>query len=257
MKLLKLFVAFLLMTAVAFGQGKKDNASKKDTKEKKPAGLELKTQTDSVSYAIGQNVYMSLKNDPNLSVDIDILIQSVIDAKNGKPILPQESVIQVLTALNQRMQAKQAETMKAQQEQRKAEMAPLIEKNKREQAQFLHDNQSKEGVKTTASGLQYKVLVAGPGSGPTPKDTSKVRVHYKGTLIDGKEFDNSYKRNQPAEFPLNQVIKGWTEALQLMHVGDKYELYIPYELAYGEEGRGETIPPASLLIFEVELLNIL
>jgi FKBP-type peptidyl-prolyl cis-trans isomerase len=249
MKFLRIFTILLLIASVAFGQ------AKKDAKENKPVALELKTQGDSVSYAIGQNIYQSLK-DPALECNYDILMQSILDAKNEKSILPKEKVIQVLTSLNQRMQAKQAAEQQAQAEQKKAEMGPLIEKNKKEGAQFLHDNKTKEGVKTTASGLQYKVLVAGPGTGPTPKDTSRVKVHYKGTFLDGNEFDSSYKRNQPAEFPLNQVIKGWTEGLQLMHVGDKYQFFIPYELAYGEEGRGDAIPPASVLIFEVELLEI-
>jgi len=135
-----------------------------------------------------------------------------------------------------------------------AELAPVIEKNKKEGEAFLDENKKKDGVQVTASGLQYKVIQMGNGEKPT--ETSTVKVHYKGTLIDGKEFDSSYKRNQPAEFPLNQVIKGWTEGLQLMPVGSKFEFYIPYNLAYGEEGREPVIPPASVLIFEVELLDI-
>lgn len=249
MKLTRILFFVLLSVTVMFGQNKTQQKSKD-----KP-GFGLKTQSDSVSYAIGQNILQSLK-EPSLNCNFNVLLQSLKDGMEGKSLLKEEDVIKVLTELNKRMQEKQAEQMKAQEEKRKAELGPIIEKNKKESTTFLEENKKKEGVKTTASGLQYKVLVAGPGTGPTPKDTSKVKVHYRGTLIDGKEFDSSYKTNQPAEFPLNRVIKGWTEGLQLMHVGDKFEFYIPWELAYGEMGRGETIPPASVLIFEVELLEI-
>ena len=119
---------------------------------------------------------------------------------------------------------------------------------------WLADNAKKEGVKTTDSGLQYKVLKEGTGPQPTAADT--VTVHYVGKLIDGKEFDSSVKRGQPATFPLGNVVKGWTEGLQLMKVGGKYELYIPYELAYGPQGRPPTIPPYATLVFEIELLSI-
>jgi FKBP-type peptidyl-prolyl cis-trans isomerase len=126
-------------------------------------------------------------------------------------------------------------------------------KSKKEGEDFLAANKSKEGVKTTASGLQYKVLKE--GKGPKPKSTDTVKVHYRGTLLDGTEFDSSYKRGEPVEFPLDQVIKGWTEGLQLMPAGSKYQFWIPANLAYGEPGnRG--IPPNSTLIFEVELLEI-
>ena len=125
---------------------------------------------------------------------------------------------------------------------------------KAENEKFLADNKTKEGVKTTASGLQYKVIKEGKGKIPT--ETSRVKVHYKGTLIDGTEFDSSYKRNEPATFGVNQVIKGWTEALKLMPVGSKWELYIPQELAYGDRQTGGQIKPFSTLIFEVELLDI-
>jgi len=119
---------------------------------------------------------------------------------------------------------------------------------------FLQENAKKPGVKSTASGLQYKVVVEGTGKKPSASDT--VEVHYRGTTIDGKEFDSSYKRGQSISFPLNRVIAGWTEGLQLMPVGSKYELYIPYQLAYGERGAGGAIPPFAALIFEVELLGI-
>ena len=125
---------------------------------------------------------------------------------------------------------------------------------KAENEKFLADNKTKEGVKTTASGLQYKVIKEGKGEIPT--ETSRVKVHYKGTLIDGTEFDSSYKRNEPATFGVNQVIKGWTEALKLMPVGSKWELYIPQELAYGDRQTGGQIKPFSTLIFEVELISI-
>mgnify|MGYP000349334551 CR=1 FL=1 len=121
--------------------------------------------------------------------------------------------------------------------------------------QFLEENAKKEGVVTTASGLQYKVIREGDGAKPTASD--EVEVHYRGTLIDGTEFDSSYKRGQPLTFPLSRVIAGWTEGVQLMPIGSKYEFYIPYNLAYGEKGAGGLIPPYAALIFEVELLRIL
>lgn len=121
--------------------------------------------------------------------------------------------------------------------------------------QFLEENAKKEGVVTTASGLQYKVIREGDGAKPTASD--EVEVHYRGTLIDGTEFDSSYKRGQPLTFPLSRVIAGWTEGVQLMPIGSKYEFYIPYNLAYGEKGAGGLIPPFAALIFEVELLRIL
>jgi FKBP-type peptidyl-prolyl cis-trans isomerase FklB len=127
------------------------------------------------------------------------------------------------------------------------------EKNKKEGEAFLAENKKKDGVKTLPSGLQYKVLAEGKGK--TPKATDTVTVHYRGTLTDGTEFDSSYKRNQPASFPVNGVIKGWTEALQLMKEGSKWQLFIPASLAYGEPGR-PGIPPNSVLIFDVELISV-
>ena len=119
---------------------------------------------------------------------------------------------------------------------------------------YTIDNKKKESVVTTASGLQYKVITEGTGA--SPKSTDTVSVHYKGTLINGKEFDSSYRRGQPASFPVNGVIKGWTEALQLMKVGSKWQLFIPSELAYGEQGAGGVIPPNATLVFEVEVISI-
>ena len=253
MKPLKVVLIILLGLSVTFAQNKNQTKEKSPSKSKAQSSVTLKTQGDSVSYAIGQNIFQNL-TDPFLQMNFNVLIKSIQDAMNGKSDMTQEKVMEVLTALNKRGQERQAAMQKAEDEKKKTEMAPIIEKNKKNGEAFLAENKNKEGVKTTASGLQYKVLVS--GTGPSPKDTSKVKVHYAGKLLDGKEFDSSYKRNQPSEFPLNQVIKGLTEGLQLMHVGDKFEFYIPYQLAYGEEGRGETIPPASVLIFEIELIEI-
>jgi FKBP-type peptidyl-prolyl cis-trans isomerase FklB len=130
----------------------------------------------------------------------------------------------------------------------------VMSKNKKAGEEFLAKNKSNEGIVTTASGLQYKVLVAGTGA--KPKATDTVDCHYEGRLIDGTVFDSSYRRGQSAQFPVNGVIPGWVEALQLMPVGSKWQLYIPSELAYGEYGAGETIEPNSTLIFDVELLGI-
>ncbi len=199
----------------------------------------LQTDDQKASYAIGQQIGQNMKTQ-GVSVDVDVLSMSIADVLAGKPsrLSPQE-MQDALQKLQARMMAE---------EQKKGQ------KNKEEGDKFLAANKKKTGVKTTASGLQYETLKK--GMGPLPKATDKVKVHYQGTLLDGTEFDSSYKRNQPAEFPLNAVIKGWTEGLQLMPVGSKYKFYIPSDLAYGPQGR-PGIPPNSVLIFEVELLDIL
>jgi FKBP-type peptidyl-prolyl cis-trans isomerase FklB len=133
------------------------------------------------------------------------------------------------------------------------QMSKIANKNKREGATFLADNAKKEGVKTLPSGLQYKVIREGKGA--TPRSADAVTTHYRGTFLDGAEFDSSYRRNEPATFPVKGVIKGWTEALQLMKVGDKWQLYVPSDLAYGPQGRDE-IPPNATLIFDIELLDV-
>src|SRR3989339_1706228 len=206
MKSLKIVLIVLLGLSVTFAQ------NKNQSKVKDQKGSEIKTQNDSVSYAVGQNIYSQLKD---LGLNIDMLAKAIKDGSVNKSDLTKEEIIKVLTAFQTKMQEKQAAQMKAEQERKRVEIAPIIEKNKKEGEEFLAKNKIKEGVKTTVSGLQYKVLVAGPGTGPTPKDTSTLKVHYKGTLLDGKEFDSSYKRNQPYEFPLNQMIQGWIEGLQL------------------------------------------
>jgi FKBP-type peptidyl-prolyl cis-trans isomerase FklB len=137
---------------------------------------------------------------------------------------------------------------------RSDEQGAVSEKNKKAGEVFLNDNKKKQGVITLPNGLQYKVIVEGTGA--SPRDSSIVKVNYKGTLIDGREFDSSYKRGEPAQFPLNQVIKGWTIGLQLMKVGAKYQFFIPSDLGYGDNGAGELIQPGSTLIFEVELIDI-
>lgn len=252
MKYLKLFL-ILAIAMTSLTAQKKDNTKKTTQPQKEKTMFEIKTQDDSVSYSIGQNIAMNLK-DPNMKINFEGVFAGMKDFINGKSLITQDEMQKVMMGFNDRMMAIRSEQMKKDQEKKRAEMAPVIEKNKKEGEAFLEENKKKEGVVTTTSGLQYKVITQ--GTGPTPKDTNVVKVHYRGTFMDGKEFDSSYKRNQPAEFPLNQVIKGWTEGLQLMPVGSKYELYIPYNLAYGEEGREGAIPPASVLIFEVELLEI-
>lgn len=203
---------------------------------------DLKSLEDSISYSIGQNVGRNLK-DPDLKVNFEILAKAMKDAAEGRSLLSSESMDKCLVELNNRITTK-----------RTAEMNAVKEKNKMIGDEFLAKNKTAEGVITLPSGLQYKIITTGNGAQPTSND--KVKVHYKGTLIDGREFDSSYKRNEPAIFGVTQVIKGWTEALQLMHVGDKWMLYIPSELAYGDRAAGELIQPGSTLIFEVELLDI-
>lgn len=205
--------------------------------------MTLKDNKDKVSYSIGLNIAKSMKQE-GLDINPDALAAAMKDVFAGaKPQLSEEEVQAVMQEFQKDMMAKRA---KGQQE--------GLAKNKAEGEKFLADNKKKEGIKTTASGLQYKVIK--DGTGKTPKATDTVSTHYRGTLISGKEFDSSYKRGEPAEFPVNGVIKGWTEALQLMKEGAKWQLFIPSELAYGERGAGQDIGPNSTLIFDIELLKV-
>jgi FKBP-type peptidyl-prolyl cis-trans isomerase len=203
----------------------------------------FKTQKDKVSYAIGMNIGTTLHKQ---SVDVDpkLLEQGLQDAlSGGKTLLSEDEARATLTEFQSEMRKKMQEKMQAE-----------GEANKKEGAAFLAANKTKDGVVTLPSGLQYKILT--PGTGPKPTASDSVVCNYRGTLIDGKEFDSSYKRGQPATFPVSGVIKGWTEALQLMPVGSKWQLFVPSDLAYGERGQGPDITPNSTLIFEVELLSI-
>ena len=207
-----------------------------------PKAETLKTEVEKVSYIIGTQIARNFKSQ-DIEVDLDSLMMGLKDAIDGnKLVLSQDEMKTVYTAWQGKMRAKQA-----------AKQAKEAAANLASGTAFLEANKAKEGVKVLPSGLQYKVINEGTGNTPTTKD--KVKTHYRGTLIDGTEFDSSYKRNQPAEFPVTGVIKGWTEALQLMKVGGKWELYIPANLAYGQRGR-PSIPANSTLIFEIELLEI-
>lgn len=202
----------------------------------------LVDQKDKISYSIGMDIGSNLKRQ-SIDVDVDLLAKGVKDAMSGdNTLLSGEEARETLIALQKEL------VEKAQERRRQA-----AEKNKREGEAFLAENKKKEGVVTLPSGLQYKVLESGDGS--SPKETDTVETNYRGTLIDGTEFDSSYERGETAVFPINGVIAGWTEALQLMKVGDKWQLFIPSELAYGERGAGP-IGPNSTLIFDVELVSI-
>jgi FKBP-type peptidyl-prolyl cis-trans isomerase FklB len=210
---------------------------------KSPDVLELKTQKDKISYALGMNFGANLSRQ-FVDVDPTILLQGLKDGLAGnKPLLTEEEARALLTQLQEDLRKQQAE--KAQH---------IGGTNKTEGEAFLAANKTKEGVVTLPSGLQYKILKQ--GAGPKPSASDSVVCNYRGTLIDGKEFDSSYKRGQPATFPVGGVIKGWTEALQLMPVGSKWQLFLPSDLAYGERGAGADIGPNATLIFEVELLSI-
>ena len=205
--------------------------------------LMLKTQKDKLSYALGMNLGTNLYKQ-TVEVDPAIVLRGLKDAlAAGKMLLTEEESRAALTQLQTEVRNKQQEKMKV-----------TGELNKKESAEFLAANKTKEGVVTLPSGLQYKILTAGTGAKPTASDT--VVCNYRGTLISGAEFDSSYKRGQPASFPVNGVIKGWTEALQLMPVGSKWQLFVPSELGYGDRGAGADIGPGATLIFEVELLSI-
>ena len=208
------------------------------------AFADLKDEKQKVSYVIGTQVGESLAPAKD-EIDLDVLVSAMKDAIDGKPSTVDEAqAMQVMQAFSERMQAVQM-----------AKLEEDKQKNSAEGEAFLAENAKKDGVQTTASGLQYEVLET--GDGPRPSATDTVRVHYKGTLLDGETFDSSYDRNEPVQFALNQVVPGWQEGLQLMPVGSKYRLWVPGALGYGEMGTpGGPIGPNATLVFEVELLEI-
>ncbi len=203
----------------------------------------LDNQKDKESYSIGYQVGLSMKSD-GVEVNFDRLIDGLHDAIDGKePRLSVEEMKKLIVALKSR--AREIEMKKLQE---------LIVKNAEESEKFLEENKKKEGVKTTDSGLQYKVLKE--GEGPSPKPEEFVTVNYRGMFMNGKEFDSSYAKGEPQTFQTDGVIKGWTEALQMMKTGSKWQVFVPPHLAYGRGGLGERIPPNTALVFEIELLSI-
>jgi FKBP-type peptidyl-prolyl cis-trans isomerase FklB len=204
--------------------------------------LTLKDQKDKVSYSMGINIGNNLKKQ-SIDVNPDALANGIKDAlSGGKALMTEQEINETMTAFQKEMMAKQTERLKK-----------LGEKNEKEGEAFLGENKKKEGVITLPSGLQYKVIKEGTGEIPTLIDT--VTIHYRGTLIDGTEFDSSLRRGQPATFRVNGVIPGLSEALQLMKTGSKWQLFIPSKLAYGEREVGRDMGPNTTLIFEVELLS--
>lgn len=205
--------------------------------------VELKDLRDKVSYSIGLNLGRDFK-EQSIDVDTAILAQGIRDSVSGaKPMLTEDEMREAITTYQKELMAKQ-----------EAKAKEAGAKNLKDGEEYLAANAKKEGVVTLPSGLQYKVIT--PGKGKKPGADATVSVHYRGTFIDGKEFDSSYKRNEPATFPVSGVIPGWTEALQLMQEGAKYQLVIPPKLAYGERGAPPAITPNATLLFEVELLKV-
>ncbi|MDC1068635.1 FKBP-type peptidyl-prolyl cis-trans isomerase [Candidatus Kapabacteria bacterium] len=198
---------------------------------------DMKTKKDSLSYALGMDIGKSLLSNPtyNNTINIDVLTQAINDSYKGNSKITQEEYQRIINAYQVELQQQQANVLQ-------------------KQTDFLVENGKRKEVKSTSTGLQYEVMKEGTGA--MPKATDKVLVHYHGTLIDGTVFDSSVERGQPIDFPLNGVIPGWTEGLQLMKEGGKYKFYIPSDLAYGDRGAGGKIQPGATLIFEVELLEI-
>jgi FKBP-type peptidyl-prolyl cis-trans isomerase FklB len=203
----------------------------------------LKTQKEKVSYSVGVDVAKSLAK-MGMDLDLDVFIRGLKDGFSGKkPLMTDDEMHATMNAFQNDLLKNQSQGKQT-----------AAEENKKAGEAFLAENKKKEGVVTLPSGLQYKILKAGKGKKPT--DADKVECHYRGTLIDGTEFDSSYRRGQPATFPVAGVIAGWTEVLKLMPVGSKWQLFVPSQLAYKERGAGADIGPNATLIFEVELLGI-
>ncbi|OEU54387.1 MAG: peptidylprolyl isomerase [Desulfuromonadales bacterium C00003096] len=203
----------------------------------------VQSEQHKISYSLGYNIGRDFSQ-KQLDVDPDVLMRGMRDALSGSTTaLSEDEMRQAMMDLQKKMLGQQQQQVKQ-----------LAETNEQAGKAFLAENRQKEGIKTTMSGLQYKVISKGTGKKPGPND--KVTVHYRGRLLDGTEFDSSYQRNKPATFPVGGVIPGWTEGLQLMKEGAKWQLFIPAKLAYGEKGAGPMIGPNSTLIFDVELVSI-
>jgi FKBP-type peptidyl-prolyl cis-trans isomerase len=223
----------------SFSQNNKKDKNKVDSKHTK---IELKNYTDTISYIIGSDIGKNLEKNM-IMINQDVFIKAFAEGKDNKDTLFTEEQKQaIMNKLQQELQKKQ-----------QAKLTVEAEINKGEGKKFLDDNQKKEGVTSLPSGLQYRIIKA--GTGPKPIATDKVTVNYEGKLLNGKIFDSSYERKEPATFPLNGVIKGWTEGVQLMNTGSIYEFFIPSDLGYGDRGT-QGIPPGSTLIFKVELISI-
>ncbi len=240
-----------LVLATSAAQEPKKDAPEEVPKEvpKAAASGEFKDSKQKVSYTIGLDYGRNLKAQAaELDLDIDAALKGMNDALAGsKPLLTEAEMKEAIRELQNKVTAKRAARLN--------EMKASGPENKKKGDAFLAANKAKEGVKVTKSGLQYKVLKE--GTGKSPKLTDTVRVNYKGTLIDGTQFDSSYDRGEPIEFPVDGVIKGWQEGLQLMKEGAKYQFFIPSNLAYDHEPQGPVIGPDSTLVFEVELLKVL
>ncbi|MBA55449.1 MAG: hypothetical protein CMK89_13420 [Pseudomonadales bacterium] len=234
----------IVATAVAALVACKGEAGSEEKAAAKEPAATLQTENQKASYAIGLKFGEGMGRDLKTELDIDAFYQGFDDGFNGKESkMTQEEMVAAMNALQARkMEEQQAAQTKA------------LEENKLAGETFLSENKAREGVIVTESGLQYEVITKGEGD--TPDENDKVNVHYHGTLPDGTVFDSSVERGEPITFPVNGVIKGWTEALQLMQVGDKWKLFIPSDLAYGARGAGPKIGPNQVLVFEVELLGV-
>ena len=249
---MKSFCTLILSAAILAGVAcaedkptiaKKEHPAAQQKKPGAPPATELKSTRQQASYAIGLNIGRSISRD-GLEIDVDVMAEGLRDGIAGsEPRLTDEQITAAMQAFQQEAIAQGATRQKA-----------AADKNAQESAAFLAANKKKKDVITLDSGLQYKVLKS--GNGPSPKATDTVRTHYHGTLIDGSVFDSSVKRGEPISFPVNGVIKGWTEVLQRMKVGDKWQVFIPSDLAYGPTGSQGAIGPNQALVFEIELLGI-
>lgn len=242
--------ATILAAMLATGcQQEKAETSTAEPAEKVETKMSLENQTEQQAYSLGLYAGRFIESnlagyaEAGITLDKALIMKGFTDAMGDKAELTDEQIQTALQALDQQRNAWAEENAKK-----------MGEKIASESKAFLEENAKKEGVKITESGLQYEVIEAGEGEHPAATDT--VTVHYRGTLVDGKQFDSSYDRGEPTSFPLNRVISGWTEGLQLMKPGAKYRFYIPSELGYGERGAGQSIPPNAALIFDVELLKV-
>ncbi|HEY2148102.1 MAG TPA: FKBP-type peptidyl-prolyl cis-trans isomerase [Pirellulales bacterium] len=235
-------LASLLAAGVVFAQQPAGGGAGEAVAPVTTPNANFKTLKGQSSYAIGVDIARGLQQQ-GMDVDPALVSRGIADTLAGGKLLLTDKELQATM-----LQVQKDAVTRAQQN-----FVKLADKNKKEGAAFLAQNKNREGVKTTASGLQYKVLKQ--GNGATPRATDVVTVNYRGTFLDGTEFDSSYARNEPAKFPCNRVIAGWVEALQLMHVGDKWQIFVPSNLAYAEAGMGNDIPPNATLVFEIELLD--